>query len=150
MSVDQSDTRPGLMQTAVSDVDIDVLDPRMDAVFPRRSLAKLQSFTDACTSDADFREWIKSDIRSAFSELAIELPPDVEVRVFENSADTYFVVLPPDPNVALEDESLTAVAGGKTMSSGGSMGSASTFSTSVVTLGSAATASTAGTAGSAG
>ena len=74
----------------------------------------------------------------------------MDVKVHQNTPDTFHLVSPPDPNQTLADEDLMAVAGGKTASTVGSAGSASTASTLTICWGSASSAGSAGTAGSAG
>ncbi len=94
--------------------------------------------------DPEFRERMQADPRAAMSSWGIDLPPGVDVRVCVNTEDTFYLGFPPDPNVALSDESLGVVAGGKTASSAGSAGSASTLACVCGTASSATTASTAG------
>jgi len=65
-----------------------------------------------------------------------------------NDDDTFHFVLPPDPNIDLKDEALSAVAGGKTTGSAGSGGSASSVSTIPSCASSAGTVGSVGTAGS--
>ena len=48
------------------------------------------------------------------SDLGLELPARMGIRVVEQSADTYYFPLPPAPNPALSDETLETVAGGFT------------------------------------
>ena len=90
-----------------------------------------------------------TDLDAALSEIGLDLPPGVELRVAVNTEETFHVVFPPDPNVALEDEALAAVAGGNSASSAGSYGTASTIGCALSCVSSAGTASTVGTAGSA-
>ena len=96
--------------------------------------------------DPEFRERMQADPRAAMSSWGVDLPGGggVDVRVYVNTADTFYLAFPPDPNVALSDESLGVVAGGKTASSAGSAGSASTLACVCGTASSATTASTAG------
>ena len=94
--------------------------------------------------DPEFRERMQTDPGAAMSSWGVDLPPEVDVRVCVNTEDTFYVTFPPDPNVALSDESLGVVAGGKTASSAGSAGSASTLGCVCGTASSATTASTAG------
>ena len=42
------------------------------------------------------------------------LPRDADVRVFCNTADTFYLTLPSDPNVSLRDQDLESVSGGST------------------------------------
>ena len=90
-----------------------------------------------------------TDLDAVLTEMGIDLPPGVEARLALNTEEIFHVVFPPDPNVALEDEALTAVAGGNCASSAGSYGTASTIGCAISCLSTAGTASTVGTAGSA-
>ena len=77
--------------------------------------------------DPEFRERMQTDADAALTSWGIDLPPGVDVSVHVNTDDTFHLVLPPDPNVPLSDETLGMVAGGKTASTIGSAGSASTL-----------------------
>ncbi len=100
-------------------------------------------------SDAALRSRIDGgDMEDALSDLELALPPGIEVRVAVNTADTFHVVMPPDPNIELSDEALAAVAGGKSAGSAGSVGTAGTMGCSS-SPSSVSTAGTGGTAGSA-
>ena len=46
------------------------------------------------------------------SDLDWEVPEDVEVRVVEQSTDTFYFPLPPEPESTLSDGALAHVAGG--------------------------------------
>ena len=72
----------------------------------------------------------------------MKIPEGIEVRVMANTADTFHVTMPPDPNVELSDEMLEMVAAGSTT---GTVGSVGTFACSCAasTFGTAATAGTA-------
>ena len=48
------------------------------------------------------------------SDLGFEVPDGVEVRVSEQTDDTYYFVLPPEPGQTLSDDELGHVAGGTT------------------------------------
>ena len=63
-------------------------------------------------SDAALRSRIDGgDVEDALSDLGLVPPPGIEVRIAANTADTFHVVMPPDPNTELSDEMLSAVAG---------------------------------------
>ena len=111
---------------------------------------------DAATSayltyafDPEFRERMLADPQGALSSTGMPLPPGVEVRVHVNTAGVYHFVLPPDPNVALSDESLGMVAGGKSASTVGSTSSASTLACLCGTASTGGSASTMASAASA-
>ena len=111
---------------------------------------KMSPFAQAYREDAEFRSRVDADPRAVMAEHNFDMPPGVELRVEADTADTFHVVLPPDPNVALSDESLGVVAGGKTGSTIGSAGSASTLATICTTGSSASSAGSVGSLGSAG
>ena len=81
-------------------------------------------------ADPDYRRQVEADPVAAFREQGMELPSDIAVRVLANTDDTFYVVLPPDPNTDLGDEMLAAVAGG-----GNCAGTAGTFSSVDGTVG---------------
>ncbi len=108
----------------------------------------IERITDRYYEDADFRETLDSDARAALADMGLQLPEGIEVKVVASTSRQAYVVLPPDPNVDLDDEALTAVAGGSSSGTAGSAGTVSTLSSFTVTIGCAATAGTVGTAGS--
>ena len=110
---------------------------------------KVLPLAEAYRGDPEFRSRADEDPRSVLAERNVEVPPGVEVRFMEDTDDVFHLVLPPDPNVALSDEALGMVAGGKSSSTIGSAGSASTLSTVCTTASCAASASSLGSAGSA-
>jgi hypothetical protein len=81
-----------------------------------RREVELQLIEKAWKDDA-FRQALLRDPREAVeSELGGKLPPRVQVKVLEESADTFYLVLPANPDRApagaLTDQQLDAVAGG--------------------------------------
>lgn len=70
--------------------------------------------------DADFRGRMAADPAAAMAETGLELPAGFDrVSVVENTADTFHVVFPPNPNALLGDETLGAVSGGTCYGGGG-------------------------------
>ena len=63
--------------------------------------------------DADLRARMEQDAVAALADYGVTLVPGTEVRLVEDSPDTFHFTLPPDPNVNLKDEQLDMVAGGK-------------------------------------
>ncbi len=112
------------------------------------NFAPFRSLSERYWEDESLRARIDAgDVRDLLPDLGIELAPDVGVRIVADGADVLHFVLPPDPNVALSDETLGAVAGGgKTGSTAGTVGTAGTMACSTVP----SSASSAGTAGSVG
>jgi hypothetical protein len=70
-------------------------------------------------------------------ERGFVIPSTLDVRVVANDDDMFHFVLPPDPNIDLEDEALSAIAGGKTASSAGSASTAGTVPSSASSASSA-------------
>ena len=75
---------------------------------------KVATLAQSCREDPKLRARAEADPRAVLFEYGIELPLGRDVRLTENTADTFHVVLPPDPNSALADAQLEAVAGGNT------------------------------------
>ena len=100
--------------------------------------------------DPEFRAQIESEPRAALAGVGLNLgDPDAggpEVQVCANTGDTFYLVMPADPNTPLSDESMSGMAGGSTASTAGSVGSGSTASTPASSLSSAGTAGSAGSA----
>lgn len=128
--------------------DVEVLKSDMDAALD--AYRKVLPFAQAYREDAEFRSRVDADPKAVMAEHHFNVPPGVELRVEADTADIFHFVLPPDPNVALSDEALGMVAGGKSGSTIGSAGSASTLSTVCTTASCAASASSVGSAGTAG
>lgn len=63
-------------------------------------------------SDEAFKERLLKEPARVLAENGIEVPPGVEVRVVENTADVTYLTLPPKPADELSDEQLSGVAGG--------------------------------------
>lgn len=115
----------------------------------RSNWAAFEALGDRYRSDASLRAKVDSgNVAQELGELGISLPPGMSARIVVDTESTHHVVLPPDPNKALADETLGLVAGGKTAGSAGSAGSASSFACTTVPS-SASSASTAGTVGTA-
>jgi hypothetical protein len=77
-------------------------------------------------SDPAFKDRLLAAPGPALAEQGIAVPPDVEVRVHENSPTVVHLTLPPAPGEELSDEQLDAVAGGDTTGSVGTAGTAGT------------------------
>ena len=67
----------------------------------------------AWRADPGFRDRLETDPAAAAAEQGLTLPTGVrEVRVAENTAETFHVIFPPSPNKNLSDEALRQVSGG--------------------------------------
>lgn len=106
-------------------------------------------FANAYHTDAVLRAETDADPVVALSKVGIDMPPGVKPQIALNTTEIFHVVFPPDPNVALEDEALTAVAGGNCAGTASSVGCAGTASSLPSCAFSVSTAGSAGTAGSA-
>lgn len=82
-----------------------------------------RELANAYRQDPAFRARTDADPHAVLAEQGIDVPPWVEVRIVENTAETFHFVLPPSPNAALEDEALAMIAGGKQSGSSGTAGS---------------------------
>ena len=95
----------------------------------------LQRFSERYRADAALRDRLAG---GDYSDLDVEVPPGVEIRVVLETADTYYCPMPPDPNAQLEDQALDAVAGGNTrVSTVATAGTAGSFPSCIGSFGSA-------------
>ncbi len=69
------------------------------------------AFIDKAAQDKDYRARIKSNPEKVVEEAGATLN-GAKVKVLENTAATYHVVMPLDPNTVLEDEILEETFGG--------------------------------------
>ena len=69
----------------------------------------LTDFARRYRADADVRARIA---RGDTSDLGPDFPDSLEVRVVEQTADTYYLPMPQQPTGALSDEALAGTAGG--------------------------------------
>ena len=80
----------------------------------------MKRFGERYRADAALRERIAG---GDYSDLDMEIPPGVEVRMVQETRDTRYCPMPPDPNTQLGDKALENVAGGTTpVSTAGSIG----------------------------
>ena len=74
------------------------------------SYKALHQFYQRYHADEEVRERVS---RGDTSDLnGLNLPPEMELRVLEQTADTYYFPLPPPPGAVLSDESLESISGG--------------------------------------
>jgi hypothetical protein len=118
--------------------------PDIDKVY------KASEFLMKANQDEATRSRLMENPRLVLDELSMSIPEGMDVEFHQNTSETFHLVFPPDPNQALADEDLIAVAGGKSASTAGTAGSGSTASCVPICWGSASSAGSAGTAGSAG
>lgn len=109
----------------------------------------LEAATRAWSSgEKDFVERMMADPRGTLGGMGIPIPADMEIVVVRESEDTRHMVIPPNPNVALADESLSRVTGGSSAGSASSLGSASTAGSICTCASTAGSAACAGSASS--
>lgn len=106
----------------------------------RSGMAELAALADAVRADPESGGRLESDPRGLLAEHGITVPHGIEVRMAVNTAETFHLVLPPDPNTAIADEELSSVAGGIMFTCVGSQGSATTASTASGTVSTASSA----------
>ncbi len=117
----------------------------------RRHYPAFVGLANRYRDDASVRNRIDSgDTSEILGDFGVRMPPGIQVRLVPNTPETFHVVLPPDPNIGLSDESLdTLSAGGKSAGSAGTAGTAGSVGTVCGTAGTVSSASSAGSAGSA-
>ncbi|BAF60545.1 hypothetical protein PTH_2364 [Pelotomaculum thermopropionicum SI] len=62
-------------------------------------------------SDEDFRKALMDNPKEALGQLGVRVPDEIEIKVFEESPQVLYLVLPLNPD-ELTDEQLEVVAGG--------------------------------------
>ena len=90
---------------------------------------RLMGIAERYSVDANLRARIEAgDVSDVLSDLGLLLPSDIGVHITANTEDLFNVVFPPDPNVILDDERLSAItAGTGTVGTVSSSGSVSTL-----------------------
>ena len=73
------------------------------------SFELLRQFGERYRADAAVRVRVGN---GDYSDLELELPEGTEVRVLEQTPDTFYFPLPPDPHAPLADKVLERVVGG--------------------------------------
>lgn len=81
-----------------------------------------------CRGNADLQAEMDADPQAFFQKRGYDVlgeaeAREAEVRVVANTPDVVHLVLPPDPNDAVADETLTSVAGGTNCVQAGSFSS---------------------------
>ncbi len=73
---------------------------------------KLVSLLDRMHSDPELRVELTQDSKALLREMDVSVPSGMSIKVVTNTAQTVHVVLPPDPNAALEDEWMEVLQAG--------------------------------------
>ncbi len=77
-------------------------------------------FLNKAAQDKDYRARIRANPEQVVEEAGAALD-GAKVKVVENTATTYHIALPSNPNIALEDEVLENTSGGLVAGDGGCM-----------------------------
>ena len=77
-----------------------------------KNIGSFNDFVSRYYGNADYRRRVDADPVAALRENGIDLPGGVEIQVRVNTDDTFYLVMPPDPNTELDDETMAAIAGG--------------------------------------
>lgn len=76
-------------------------------------MKKWGQITAKAWTDANFKKRLLSDPVAVLKDYGTTLPPDVKIKVFEDTDTLYHLTLPPKPaDKELSEEDLAAVAGG--------------------------------------
>ena len=74
---------------------------------------KVGQITAKAWSDADFKRRLLSDPAAVLKDYGLAVPPDVKIKVVEDTDTLMHLALPPKPTgKELSEEDLAAVAGG--------------------------------------
>ncbi len=75
---------------------------------------KLASLLDRMHEEPGLRTELTHDSKALLREMDVSVPSGMSIKVVSNTAQTIHVVLPPDPNAALEDEWMEVLQAGAT------------------------------------
>jgi hypothetical protein len=74
---------------------------------------KWGQITAKAWTDANFKKRLLSDPVAVLKDYGVDLPPDVKIKVVEDTDTLHYLSLPPKPSdKELSEEDLAAVAGG--------------------------------------
>ena len=80
---------------------------------PANPAAALIEFCRRCRADAEVRARVARGDASDLDRAAANIPAEAELRIIEQTADTFCFPLPPAPDQALSDAALETAAGGR-------------------------------------
>ena len=84
----------------------------IDALVKSEKTVQFFDFARKCQDSPELRARAEAEPRAVLSEHGIHVPPEQDVRIVANTAETFHLIMPPDPNSVLAEEDLAAVAGG--------------------------------------
>ena len=97
--------------------------------------AGLYRFAERYRADEALRERLAS---GDYGDLHMPVPDGAEIRIVSETPDTYYFMMPGDPNAAMSDQALVSVTGGTgTISTAGTVSSIPSCIGSAGTVGSA-------------
>ena len=79
---------------------------------PSKDVNSVGSILKNARTDGGLHERLRGNPYCVLSEYGIGIPKGIELNVVANSTDTYHLIIPPDPNSSLSEESLEIIAGG--------------------------------------
>ena len=101
----------------------------------RENYAGLHRFAERYRADGALRERIAG---GDYADLHMQVPEGTEIRIVSETSDTYYMMMPGDPNAAMSDQALVSVTGGTgTISTAGTVSSIPSCIGSVGSVGSA-------------
>ena len=107
------------------------------------SMKKLSAISADIHNNAELRSRVENgDVAPVMDALGVEVPQGMEVRVFCNTAEAFYLALPSDPGMIIRDKELTGISGGASASTVSTMGCLGCFPST------ASSASSVGSAGS--
>ena len=72
----------------------------------------LSAIAGDCRNSPELRAELDADPRAFLTSRGMEFPADADLRVVANTPEVFHLALPSNPNAAVSDEALSAVAGG--------------------------------------
>ena len=84
----------------------------MNTLTESGGLQPFVDFTRNYQESPELRARADVEPRAVLSEHGIQVPPSQDVRIVANTAETFHLIMPPDPNVALAEEDLAAASAG--------------------------------------
>ena len=72
----------------------------------------LQTMANDCRDDPELRAKVDAEPSAAFADRGLPVPKNSDIRVVRNTADVFYMTIPPDPNAMLSDAMLEATSGG--------------------------------------
>ncbi len=106
-------------------------------------------FVNKYRSDSALRAKVDANPKQALAEMGVaKLPDNMQVELKFNDDNTYYFVIPVNPNLELNEENLNQINAAKgSVSTGGSASSFGTMGTCISSISSASTTGSASTAG---